>query len=160
MSWRLNILTEVESNNRDMYSVNILFCGGKMTSQVSQNIKKERLILKQWFIPLFLMFLKENLKVIRAVVILLREMWLVGLGLINMYLQLSQLMRLWYLSHRWPAKAQASLSIRAVSPEPSLFAHMTYGSRLKVQPKIRHLASLDGCACVFEECVHRGRKVP
>ena len=39
---------------------------------------------------------------------------------------LSQLMRLWYLSHRRPAKAQASLRIRAVSPDPSLFAHMKY----------------------------------
>ena len=40
----------------------------------------------------------------------------------------SQLMRLWYLSHRRPTKAQVSLRIRAVSPEPSLFAHMKYGS--------------------------------
>ena len=46
----------------------------------------------------------------------------------------SQLMRLWYLSHRRPAKAQASLHIRAVSPEPSLFAHMKYGSRRRVRP--------------------------
>ena len=38
-------------------------------------------------------------------------------------------MRLWYSSHRRPAKARASLRIRAVSPEPSLFAHMKYGSR-------------------------------
>ena len=45
---------------------------------------------------------------------------------------MSQLMRLWYLSHRRPAKAQASLRIRAVSPEPSLFAHMKYGSRWRV----------------------------
>ena len=30
---------------------------------------------------------------------------------------MSQLIRLWYLSHRRPAKAQASLRIRAVSPE-------------------------------------------
>ena len=64
---------------------------------------------------------------------------------------LSQLMRLWYLSHRRPAKAQASLRIRAVSPEPLLFAHITYGSRRMVQPKIGHLAQLDGYACVFEE---------
>ena len=42
---------------------------------------------------------------------------------------LSQLMRLWNLSHRRPAKDQASLPICAVSPEPSLFAHMKYGSR-------------------------------
>ena len=50
-------------------------------------------------------------------------------------------MRLWYLSHRRPANAQASLRIRAVSPEPSLFAHMNYGSRRRVRPKIRHLAA-------------------
>ena len=62
---------------------------------------------------------------------------------------LSQLMRLWYLSHRRPAKAlaslresktQASLRIRAVSPDTSLFAYMKYGSRQMVRPKIRHLA--------------------
>ena len=64
---------------------------------------------------------------------------------------LSQLMRLWYLSHRRPAKAQASLRIRAVSPEPLLFAHMKYGSRERVQPNIGHLAPLNGCACTFEE---------
>ena len=45
---------------------------------------------------------------------------------------MSQLMRLWYLSHRRPAKAQASLRIRAVSLEPSLFAHMKYGSGRRV----------------------------
>ena len=39
-------------------------------------------------------------------------------------------MRLWYLSLRRPAKAHASLRIRVVSTEPSLFAHMKYGSRL------------------------------
>ena len=42
---------------------------------------------------------------------------------------LSQLIRLWYISHRRSAKAQASLRIRTVSPEPLLFAHMKYGSR-------------------------------
>ena len=45
------------------------------------------------------------------------------------YLELSQLMQLWYLSHRRPAKAQVSLLIRTVLPEPLLFAHMMYGSR-------------------------------
>ena len=40
--------------------------------------------------------------------------------------RLSQLMKLRYLSHRRQAKAQASLRFRAVSPEPSLFAHMEY----------------------------------
>ena len=50
-------------------------------------------------------------------------------------------LRLWYLSLRRPAKAQASLRICAVSPEPSLFAHMKYGSSRRVWPKIRHLAA-------------------
>ena len=64
---------------------------------------------------------------------------------------MSHFMRLWYLPHRRPAKAQASLRIHAVLPEPLLFAHMKYGSRRKVQPNIKHLAPLDNCACVFEE---------
>ena len=67
---------------------------------------------------------------------------------------MSQLMNNWYLSHRQPAKAQASLRIRAISPEALLFAHIKYGRR------IGHLALLDGCACAFEEWVYGGRKVP
>ena len=59
-------------------------------------------------------------------------------------------MRFWYLSHRRPAKAEASLRIRAVSPEPSLFANMKNGSIGRVRPKNRHLVPLDGCAYVFE----------
>ena len=46
-------------------------------------------------------------------------------------------MRIWYLSRRRPAKAQAVLRIRAVSPEPSLFAHMKYESKRRVRPKIK-----------------------
>ena len=42
--------------------------------------------------------------------------------------EMSQLMRLWYLSHRQAVKAQANLRICAISPEPSLFTHMKYGS--------------------------------
>ena len=34
-------------------------------------------------------------------------------------------MRLWLLSHRRPTKAQTSLRIRAISPEPSLFADIS-----------------------------------
>ena len=52
-------------------------------------------------------------------------------------------MRLWYLSDWRPAKAQAILHIRTVLPEPPLFAHIKYGSRKNVQPKIRHLTQLD-----------------
>ena len=36
------------------------------------------------------------------------------------------------ITSRRPVKAQASLHIREVSPEPSMFAHMNYGSRLKM----------------------------
>ena len=49
--------------------------------------------------------------------------------------KMSQLMRLRHLSHRRPVKVQASLRICAVSPEPSLFAHMKYESRGRVRPK-------------------------
>ena len=72
--------------------------------------------------------------------------------------KMSQLMRLWYLSHRRPTMVQGSLHIRAVSPEPSLFVHIKYGSRRRVWPKIRYLAPLDGCACAFEEWIYRGQK--
>ena len=67
-------------------------------------------------------------------------------------------MRLWCLSHRRPAKTQVSLHICADSPEPSLIAHIKYGSRRRVQPKIRHLAPLDGCVCTFEEWVTENEK--
>ena len=73
---------------------------------------------------------------------------------------MSHLMRSWYLPHRRPAKAPAHLRICAVSPEPSLLAHMKYGSRWRVRPKFRHLATVDGCTCGFEEWVYGGRKVP
>ena len=60
-------------------------------------------------------------------------------------------MRLWYFSHRRPVKAQASLRICVVSPEPSLFTYMKYGSRRSVQPKIRHLAPLNAHAHLKNE---------
>ena len=63
------------------------------------------------------------------------------------YHQMSHLMRLWYLLHRRPVKAQASLRICAVSPEPSLFAHIKYGSRQRVQQKNQTCSP----TCVFEE---------
>ena len=85
------------------------------------------------------------------------KLWL---SFLLVYIKMSQLIRLWYLSHRRPANAQASLRIRAFSPEPSLFAHMNYGSRRRVKLKIRHLAPLDGCTCVFEEWIYGGQKVP
>ena len=48
-------------------------------------------------------------------------------------------MRLWYLNQRRLMRMCVSTQ---VLPEPSLFAHMKYGSRRKARPKIRHLAPL------------------
>ena len=45
------------------------------------------------------------------------------------------------------AKVQASLRIRAVSPEPSLLAHTSSESRGTFRQKTRSLAPLNGWAC-------------
>ena len=53
------------------------------------------------------------------------------------------------------AKVQASLRIRAVSPEPSLLAHTSSVSRGTFRQKARSLAPLNGWACAVEVC-HNG----
>ena len=60
--------------------------------------------------------------------------------------------RIWYLSPMRAAKVQASLRIRAVSPEPSLLAHTSSESRGTFRQKIRSLAPLNGWACAVEIC--------
>ena len=50
------------------------------------------------------------------------------------------------------AKVQASLRIRAVSPEPSLLAHTSNESIGTFRQKSRSLASLNGWTCVVEIC--------
>ena len=50
------------------------------------------------------------------------------------------------------AKVQASLRIRAVSPEPPLLAHTSSESRGTFRQKARSLAPLNGCACAVEIC--------
>ena len=60
--------------------------------------------------------------------------------------------RIWYLSHMRAAKVQASLRIRAVSPEPSLLAHTSSESRGTFRQKARSLAPLNGWACAVEIC--------
>ena len=50
------------------------------------------------------------------------------------------------------AKVQASLCIRAVSPEPSLLAHTSSESRGTFRQKARSLASLNGWACAVKIC--------
>ena len=63
--------------------------------------------------------------------------------------------RIWYLSPMRAAKVQASLRIRAVSPEPSLLAHTSSVSRGTFRQKARSLAPLNGWACAVEVC-HNG----
>ena len=50
------------------------------------------------------------------------------------------------------AKVQASLRIRAVSPEPPLLAHTGSESRGTFRQKARSLAPLDGWACAVKIC--------
>ena len=60
--------------------------------------------------------------------------------------------RICYLSPMRAAKVQASLRIRAVSPEPSLLAHTNSKSRGTFRQKARSLAPLNGWACAVEIC--------
>ena len=53
------------------------------------------------------------------------------------------------------AKVQASLRIRAVSPEPSLLAHTSSESRGTFRQKARSLAPLNVWACAVKIC-HNG----
>ena len=60
--------------------------------------------------------------------------------------------RIWYLSPMRAAKVQASLRIRAVSPEPSLLAHTSSESRGTFRQKARSLAPLNGWTCAVKIC--------
>ena len=64
--------------------------------------------------------------------------------------------RIWYLSPMRAAKVQASLRIRAVSPEPPLLAHTSSESRRTFRQKARSLAPLNGWACAVKIC-HDGK---
>ena len=60
--------------------------------------------------------------------------------------------RIWYLSPMRAAKVQASLRIRAVSPEPPLLAHTSSESRETFRQKARSLVPLNGWACAVKIC--------
>ena len=60
--------------------------------------------------------------------------------------------RIWYLSPMRGAKVQASLRIRAVSPEPPLLAHRSSESRGTFRQKARSLAPLNDWACAVQIC--------
>ena len=60
--------------------------------------------------------------------------------------------RIWYLLPMRAVKVQASLHIRAVSPEPPLLAHTSGESRGTIRQKTRSLAPLNGWACAVRIC--------
>ena len=66
--------------------------------------------------------------------------------------KLDRVKRIWYLSPMRAAKVQASLRIRAGSPEPSLLAHTSSESRGTFRQKARSLAPLNGWACAVKIC--------
>ena len=72
--------------------------------------------------------------------------------------KMDRVKRIWYLSPMRAAKVQASLRIRAVSPEPSLLAHTSSESRGIFRQKTRSLAPLNGWACAVKIC-HDGMLV-
>ena len=66
--------------------------------------------------------------------------------------KMDRVKRIWYLSPMRAAKVQASLRIRAVSPEPPLLAHTGSESRGTFRQKARSLAPLNGWACAVKLC--------
>ena len=56
-------------------------------------------------------------------------------------IHMDRVKRIWYLTPMRAAKVQASLRIRAVSPEPLLLAHTSSESRGTFRQKARSLAS-------------------
>ena len=74
--------------------------------------------------------------------------------LLNLFcvVYMDRVKRIWYLSHMRAAKVQASLRIRAVSPELPLLAHTGSESRGTFRQKARSLAPLNGWACAVKIC--------
>ena len=68
------------------------------------------------------------------------------------HVYLDRVKRIWYLSPMRAAKVQASLRIRAVSPEPPLLAHTSSESRGTFKQKARSLAPLNGWTCAVKIC--------
>ena len=66
--------------------------------------------------------------------------------------KLGRVKRIWYLSPIRATKVQASLRIRAVSPQPPLLAHINSESRGTFRQKARSLAPLNVWACAVTIC--------
>ena len=67
-------------------------------------------------------------------------------------IKLGRVKQIWFLSPMRAAKVQASLRIRAVSPEPPLLAHTSSELRGTFRQKARSLAPLNGWACAVKIC--------
>ena len=74
------------------------------------------------------------------------------LNLVRQVIQMGRVKRIWYLTPMRAAKVQASLRIRAVSPEPPLLAHTSSESRGTFRQKARPLALLNVWACAVKVC--------
>ena len=70
----------------------------------------------------------------------------------DIFYHMGRAKRICYLSPMRAAKVQASLRIRAVSPEPSLLAHTSSELRGTFRQKTRSLAPLNGWACAVKVC--------
>ena len=70
----------------------------------------------------------------------------------HLQLDMGRVKRIWYLSPMRAAKVQASLRIRAVSPEPPLLAHTSSESRGTFRQKARSITPLNGWACAVKIC--------
>ena len=66
--------------------------------------------------------------------------------------KMARVNRIWYLSPMRAAKVQASLRIRAVSPEPLLVAYISSEPRGTFRQKARSLAPLNDWACAVKIC--------
>ena len=72
-----------------------------------------------------------------------------------MKINMDRVKRIWFLLPMRAAKVQASLRIRAVSPEPSLLAHTSSESRGTFRQKTRSLALLNFWAFAVKVCQDR-----
>ena len=77
---------------------------------------------------------------------------LASLVMPNSYSHMDCVKQISYLSPMRAAKVQASLHIRAVTPEPSLLTHTSSESRGTFRKKARSLAPLNGWAWAVKIC--------
>ena len=80
------------------------------------------------------------------------EILLEGMGPDDHHHGVGRVKQIWYLSPMRAAKVQASLRIRAVSPESPLLAHTSNESRGTFRQKARSLAPQNGWACAVKIC--------